>query len=87
MHSSKLYVGNLSYTVTSSELEELFAQYGSVVDVKIIERKGFGFVEMSSQSEAEEAKEKLDGTEFMQRRLKVNEAKPPTDQKRKPFRR
>jgi RNA recognition motif-containing protein len=87
MHSPKLYVGNLNYAVTSQELEQLFAQYGSVVSVKIIERKGFGFVEMSTQSEAEEAKEKLDGTEFMQRRLKVNEAKPQTDQKRKPFNR
>lgn len=87
MHSPKLYVGNLNYDTTADELEELFAQYGSVVSVKIIERKGFGFVEMSTQSEAEEAKEKLDGTEFMQRRLKVNEAKPQSEQKRKPFHR
>lgn len=87
MHSPKLYVGNLNYAVKSQELEKLFAQYGSVVSVKIIENKGFGFVEMSSQSEAEEAKEKLDGTEFMQRRLKVNEAKPQGNPKRKPFRR
>jgi RNA recognition motif-containing protein len=87
MHGTKLYVGNLSYSATSQEVEELFAKHGTVVSVKIIERKGFGFVEMSTQAEAEEAKEKLDGTEFMQRRLKVNEAKPQTDQKRRPFHR
>ena len=76
MHGSKLYVGNLSYSVTKEQLKELFSNYGSVSEIKIIEGKGFGFVEMSSQSEAEKAKEALDGSILQGRNLKVNEAKP-----------
>lgn len=56
MENSKLYVGNLTYSVTEKQLEELFSQYGDVVSVKIIERKGFGFVEMGSPEEAEKQK-------------------------------
>jgi RNA recognition motif-containing protein len=77
MQGSKLYVGNLGYAVTNSEVEQLFANYGSVRQVTVIEGKGFGFVEMSSVSEAEKAKEALDSTEFKGRNLKVDEAKPP----------
>ena len=51
MQGSKLYVGNLSYSATSEQLEELFANHGEVKNVNIIEGRGFGFVEMSSQSE------------------------------------
>jgi RNA recognition motif-containing protein len=76
MQSNKLYVGNLNYAVTNEELTELFSNYGQVESVKIIEGKGFGFVEMANQSEAETAKEKLDGSEFKGRSLRVNEAKP-----------
>lgn len=76
MHGSKLYVGNLHYTTTSEDIEKLFSEYGSVEDIKLIEGKGFGFVEMSTQAEAETAKDKLDGFEFKNRNLKVNEAKP-----------
>ena len=47
MQGSKLYVGNLSYSVTNEQLEELFNNYGGVKEVNIIEGKGFGFVEMS----------------------------------------
>jgi RNA recognition motif-containing protein len=57
-------------------LEELFSQYGEVKEVNIIEGKGFGFVEMSSQAEAEKAKEALDGSEFKERTLRVDEARP-----------
>ncbi|MCX5801788.1 MAG: RNA-binding protein [Candidatus Eisenbacteria bacterium] len=77
MQGSKLYVGNLGYTVTNSELEQLFATYGTVKQVNVIEGKGFGFVEMSSVADAEKAKEALDSTEFKGRNLKVDEAKPP----------
>lgn len=77
MRGSKLYVGNLSYSVTEEELKRLFSDYGEVKEVKVIEGMGFGFVEMSSPSEAEEAMEALDGTEFEGRTLKVDEAKPP----------
>jgi RNA recognition motif-containing protein len=76
MHGSKLYVGNLSYSVTKEQLRELFSSYGSVTDVKIIEGKGFGFVEMSSQAEAEKAKEELNGSNFKGRTLTVDEARP-----------
>jgi len=77
MQGSKLYVGNLSYSVTDDELTELFSNHGEVVDTKVIEGKGFGFVEMSSQSEAEEAKDALNETEFKGRTMRVDEAKPP----------
>ena len=77
MQGSKLYVGNLNYSVTNAELEELFSPYGEVRNVNIIEYKGFGFVEMSGPSEAEKAKEALDGSEFKGRTMKVDEARPP----------
>jgi len=82
MQGSKLYVGNLSYSVTREELEELFAGYGEVKQVNIIEGKGFGFVEMGNASEAEKAKEALNGTDFKGRTLKVDEARPPNKQNR-----
>ena len=64
MQGSKLYVGNLGYAVNKQELEDLFAGYGQVREIRIIEGKGFGFVEMSNSSEAEAAKEALDGSDF-----------------------
>ena len=76
MEGSKLYVGNLSYSVTDEQLEELFAAHGTVQSANVIGNKGFGFVEMSSNEEAEKAKEALDGTEFEGRTLKVDEARP-----------
>jgi RNA recognition motif-containing protein len=77
MQGKKLYVGNLSYSVTVEELTELFATYGQVEQINIIEGKGFGFVEMSSQAEAEQAKATLNNSEFKGRPLKVDEARPP----------
>lgn len=77
MTVSKLYVGNLNYSATESNISELFAQFGTVQSVNIIGDKGFGFVEMSSPEEASAAKEDLDGAEFMGRTLKVDEARPP----------
>ncbi|HEY4695769.1 MAG TPA: hypothetical protein VIH13_02655 [Candidatus Hydromicrobium sp.] len=76
MQSNKLYVGNLSYSVTDKQLEELFSQHGQIKQVTIIGSKGFGFVEMSDTAEAEKAKEALDGTSFEGRTLKVDEARP-----------
>ncbi len=87
MQGSKLYVGNLSYSVTSAELEELFSSHGQVRQVNIIEGKGFGFIEMSSQSEAESAKTALNGCDFKGRALKVDEARPPRRNQRRDFRR
>jgi len=77
MQENKLFVGNLSYSVTAEELNELFSSYGEVKEAKVIEGKGFGFVEMSSKTEAEEAKEGLNGKDFSGRSLNVDAAKPP----------
>ncbi len=82
MQGSKLYVGNLSYSVTNEQLEELFSKHGEVKQVNIIEGRGFGFVEMSDPSEAEKAKEALDGSDFDGRTLKVDEARPPRRDRR-----
>lgn len=82
MQGSKLYVGNLGYSVSKQELEQLFAEYGQVAEVRIIEGKGFGFVEMSNPSEAEKAKEALDGSDFKGLTLKVDEARPPRKRER-----
>src|ERR1700729_3825154 len=78
----KLYVGNLSYSVDSSELEQLFAAHGQVVSAQIINdrdtgrSKGFGFVEMNSDSEAQAAIAALNGQQHGGRALTVNEARP-----------
>jgi RNA recognition motif-containing protein len=77
MEGSKLYVGNLSYSVTDGDLKELFSPHGEVKQVNVIEGRGFGFVEMSSPAEAEKAKEALDGSDFQGRTLKVDIARPP----------
>ncbi len=87
MQGSKLYVGNLSYSVTSEELEEIFSSHGEVRQINIIQGKGFGFVEMSNPSEAEKAKEALDGSEFKGRTLRVDEARPPRSKERSEYRR
>ncbi len=76
MENKTLYVGNLVYSVTKEQLQDLFNEHGSVVDVRIIEGKGFAFVEMSELSEAEEAKDKLNGQEFLGRTLRIDEARP-----------
>ena len=78
----RLYVGNLSYNVDSSQLEQLFSQHGSVSSAEVISdrdtgrSKGFGFVEMSSDDEAQAAIAALNGQEHDGRALTVNEAKP-----------
>lgn len=79
MQGSKLYVANFGYSVTNDQLEELFATYGEVKEVKVIEGKGFGFVEMGTQAEAEKAKEALNGSDFKGRTLRVDTARPPKE--------
>jgi RNA recognition motif-containing protein len=79
MQNSRLYVGNLSYSTATRELEELFSAHGETKEVNIIEGKGFGFVEMASPADAQKAKEALDGYEFQGRTLKVDEARPRRD--------
>jgi len=81
MQGSKLYVGSLSFSVTNEQLEALFSNYGEVKQVDIIQGRGFAFVEMSSPSEAESAKEALNGSDFEGRTLKVDEARPPRERR------
>lgn len=76
MQGSKLYVGNLNYAVTEEELETLFSDHGTVKSVKVIEGRGFGFVEMSTPEEAEAAQEALNEVLFQERSLRIDEARP-----------
>ena len=77
MQGSKLYVGNLNYSVTNEQLKELFTKYGEVVKADIISGKGFGFVEMATSEAAEKAKTELNNAEFEGRALRIDEARPP----------
>lgn len=80
--STKLYVGNLAFQTTSQELQELFAQAGTVESASVVEdrdtgrSRGFAFVEMSTKEEATAAIDQFNGKEVGGRALKVNEAKP-----------
>jgi RNA recognition motif-containing protein len=90
MMGTKIYVGNLSYSTYESELRQLFQAYGEVASVKIItdrdsgNSKGFGFIEMSSDSEAQAAITGMNGRDIGGRQLKVNAAmdKPRRDEPR-----
>src|SRR3984893_18096628 len=79
---SKLYVGNLAYSVTNGDLEQLFSQAGQVQTATVImdkfsgQSKGFGFVEMANSDEASKAIAQFNDTELKGRNIKVNEAKP-----------
>jgi RNA recognition motif-containing protein len=78
----KIYVGNLSYSVESNQLTEAFSAFGTVESAKVItdrdsgRSKGFAFVEMSQDSEAQAAIEKLNGTDLSGRAMNISEAKP-----------
>ena len=80
--SMKLYVGNLSFETSSSDLQQLFATSGTVESATVVEdretgrSRGFGFVEMSSKEEGAAAMQEFNGKEVNGRSLKVNEAKP-----------
>jgi RNA recognition motif-containing protein len=82
MNSNKLYVGGLPYEITDDRLQEIFSAHGTVESSRVItdretgRSRGFGFVEMSSQEEAQQAIDKLNGTDLEGRSLTVNEAKP-----------
>jgi RNA recognition motif-containing protein len=83
--ATKLFIGNLDYTVTSDDLKAAFAALGTVVDAVVISDKmtgrsrGFGFVEMSSEEEAKAAIEKMNGADLKGRKINVNEARPPRE--------
>jgi RNA recognition motif-containing protein len=80
-----IYVGNLVYEVTKEDLQDVFAEYGTVsrvylpVDRETGKMRGFGFVEMSSDEEEAKAIETLDGAEWMGRQIRVNKARPRED--------
>ncbi len=82
MNGRKLYVGGLPYSVSDRQLEELFSEHGTVDSARVIidrmtgRSKGFGFVEMSSQDEAQTAMDSMNGTDLEGRSLTVNEARP-----------
>lgn len=79
---NKLYVGNLSFQTTEESLTSLFSQAGTVASARVVtdrdsgRSKGFGFVEMATDDEAQQAIEKFNGTEYEGRTLTVNEARP-----------
>jgi RNA recognition motif-containing protein len=87
----KMYVGNIPYNATEEDLRNLFSEYGEIESLKIIQdrdtgrSKGFGFIEMAEESSARKAIEELNGKDFMEKTLKVSEARP--QQKRNGFNR
>ena len=84
----KLYVGNLPYTVTDEQLNEIFSEYGEVESASLIvdkfsnQSKGFGFVEMPSNAAADTAIKALNETQMGGRQIKVNQAKPKRNSRR-----
>ncbi len=90
--AKKLYVGGLPYSTTDSELKDAFSQCGAVESAVIImdkmsgRSKGFGFVEMSSDEDAQKAIDMWNGKDFGGRSLTVNEARPMEDRPRRDFR-
>lgn len=86
-----IYVGNLSYRMTDSDLEKVFAEFGEVKSAKIIvdretgRSKGFGFVEMETANAGSEAIEALNGKDCEGRTLRVNEAKPREERPRRQY--
>lgn len=84
-----LFVGNLDFKVKSDDLADLFSKYGEVKSARVITDKetgrsrGFGFVEMENETEAKAAIEKLNGVEFKNRAISVNEARPKENTERK----
>ncbi len=86
--SKKLYVGNLSYQMSEESLRDIFSPIGEVISAKIItdaatgRSKGFGFVEMASDEDADKAIADLNGTTVMERAINVSEARPQTDRGR-----
>lgn len=85
MQGNKLFVGGLPYSATDGQLEEHFAAAGKVISAKVItdkytgQGKGFGFVEMSTTEEAQNAMQTLDGSDLGGRKIVVKEAKPQVD--------
>ncbi len=89
--SKNLYVGNLAYEVTEEDLKKNFGEIGEVISANIVRdrysgnSRGFGFVEMATEEEAQEAIKKLSGIELSGRKIIVQEAKPKKDRKKTGF--
>ena len=87
-----IYVGNMAYSLTEEEVRNMFSEYGEVTSVNIItdrysgQSKGFGFVEMPNDAEAEEAIKALNEAEFNGRNLRVNQARPRGERPSRPRR-
>lgn len=83
-----MYVGNLAYTVTEEDLTEIFSEFGEIASINIIkdrysgQSKGFGFVEMPDNSEADKAIKALNGSQLKGRDIKVNQARPKSKRER-----
>lgn len=79
-----MYVGNLAYNVTEEDLKSLFSEYGEVASVNIVKErfsgqsKGFGFVDMPNNSEADKAIKALNGSKVKEQSIKISQAKPPS---------
>ena len=91
MEGKKLYVGNLTYATTDTDLENLFGEYGTVTSANVISdretgrSKGFAFIEMSDSTEAEKAMTALNGTDYNGRNLKIDEARPQQNRNKRRF--
>lgn len=89
--ANKLFVGSLAFSATDDDLQQFFAQAGNVVSAKVImdrdtnRSKGFGFVEMSTDEEAQKAIQMLDGKELAGRAVNVSEARPREERPRREF--
>ena len=89
--SKKLYIGNLSYDVTEEDLKKNFGEIGECIAANIVRDKysgnsrGFGFVEMATEEEAQEATRKLNGVELSGRKITVQEARPRKETPKPPF--
>jgi RNA recognition motif-containing protein len=76
MDGKRLYVGNLTYSVNEANLRDLFGAYGDVESVKVIEQKGFAFVEMTTSEQASAAMKALNESDYEGRTLRIDEARP-----------
>lgn len=82
MKGRKLFVGNLTYSVNARQLGDLFSRYGVVTGVNVLEKKGYGFVEMKTPEEADKARNALSETEFEGRKLLIDGVRPPLRKKK-----
>lgn len=83
MNAKKLFVGNLTYSVRADQLRVLFSRFGEVISANIVEKKGYGFVEMATEEQADRARCALSETEFEGRNLLIDGVRPPMKSRKK----